>query len=98
MTPTNNNKLAQGADKVTDLNGFRAVKALLRFAADYRIAEIEGSGLDSGRVFIHLRSGFRFAHPYLTVTLSAGSVAELKYARSLIEKMPREKKKLATVV
>jgi hypothetical protein len=64
-------------------NGFRAMKALERAASDARVEEIEGAGMDEGRVFIHLARGFWFAVDGCH-SRSVGSAAELKDAMQLI--------------
>ena len=46
--------------KITDTNGFRALKALEKAAALDAVDEIEGNGMEPGRVFIHLRAPYRF--------------------------------------
>jgi len=68
-------------------NGFRALASLQRAALDTRIAEIEGGGLDDGRVFLHLRPGYIFAG-YGGVTKSVGTASELRAALQLIEEVP----------
>ena len=65
--------------RIGDLNGFRAVAALRRAAADPRIEEIEGGALDEGRVFLHTVQGWRFSD-YDSRTKSVGSAAELRAA------------------
>jgi len=71
------------ASKITVANGFRARKALLKVAADPRVEEIEGAGMDEGRVFIHLAKGYWFGSALGTHSHSVGSVDEIKYAMSL---------------
>ena len=48
--------------KISELNGFRAVAALTKAAQDPRVAEIEGNGMDEGRVMIILYRSCMFAH------------------------------------
>jgi hypothetical protein len=68
--------------KIGDTNGFRALKSLQRAAQDARIDEIEGGGMDDGRVFLHLRHGYTFAGE--GATRSVGSAAELRAALAKI--------------
>lgn len=67
-----------------DFNGFKAVKTLQRALTDSRVDEIEGAGLDDGRVFIHLKRGYTFtlheAH-----SCSVGSAADVREALQYIE-------------
>lgn len=74
--------------KITYRNGFRAIKSLEKAAADPRVEEIEGNGMDEGRVFIHLIDGLWFGEMEGTTLKSVGSAAEIKYAMSLIEEKP----------
>lgn len=74
--------------KITYRNGFRAIKALDKVAADPRVEEIEGNGMDDGRVFIHLVDGLWFGPMECTTCKSVGNIEEIKYAMSLIEKKP----------
>lgn len=76
--------------KITYLNGFRAVKALERVADDPRVEEIEGGGMDEGRVFIHLVKGLWFGPHEMTTCKSVGNAQEIKSAMSLIEEKPSE--------
>ena len=64
---------------ITNSNGFRGMATLQRIARDSRIAEIEGGGMDEGRVFLHAAAGWRF-RDYGTVSKSVGSVRELRDA------------------
>lgn len=81
----NRNTNCDAFPKITNLNGFRAVSSLKRASYDERIQEIEGNGMDEGRVFIHLVAGYWFGAAEGTTCYSVGSVAELRYAISLIE-------------
>jgi hypothetical protein len=65
-------------------NGFRAMKTLEKISTDARIDEIEGAGMDEGRVFIHLKRGFIFRNEGAHL-MSVGSASEIRYAMSLIE-------------
>jgi len=67
-------------------------RALVRAARDPRVAEIEAEGMDDGRVFLHLRAGFRFAAPYACRTKSVGSAADILRFLSLIESVPQPTK------
>lgn len=69
--------------KIGDTNGFKAMKALQRAAADPRIAEIEGGGLDDGRVLLHAARGWKF-DGYDSASKSVGSVKELREALSIL--------------
>lgn len=71
--------------KIGDTNGFRAMASLRRAAADPRVEEIEGGGMDDGRVFIHLRRGYWFGPCEMTHCYSVGSAAEIRDAFSMIE-------------
>lgn len=73
--------------KISNTNGFRAMATLRKAATDPRVAEIEGAGMDEGRVFIHLHEGFWFA-PYRGGTHSVGSAAEIREALAMIEPQP----------
>lgn len=68
---------------ISETNGFRALKALQKISEDSRVEEIEGYGLDDGRVFIHLKRGYMFDEDG-SRTKSVGSVADIKYVMSLI--------------
>jgi hypothetical protein len=74
--------------KIGDTNGFRAMAALRKAAADARVEEVEGEGMDDGRVFIHLAPGYWFGAARGTHTMSVGSAAELRYAMGKIEPEP----------
>jgi hypothetical protein len=71
--------------KITDTNGFKPVSALRKVARDPRIEEIEGHGMDEGRVFLHLVPGYRFTG-YGTTCHSVGNPEEIAWALSLIQK------------
>jgi hypothetical protein len=60
-------------------NGFRAMRSLERAAQDSRVEEIEGAGMDAGRVFVHLTDGYIFQMEG-THLRSVGSAAELRAA------------------
>jgi hypothetical protein len=60
---------------LTNPNGFRPLAALRHAAADQRVQEIEGGGMDPGRVFIHLRPGWHFGDG--NRTQSVGSAVEV---------------------
>lgn len=66
-------------------NGFRAMKALEKAALDSRVEEIEGAGMDEGRVFIHLKKGFIFGAGEGAHLKSVGSKAELESTLRTIE-------------
>lgn len=72
-------------NKIGDTNDFPDIAALRRAARDPRIREIEGGGMDDGRVFIHLASGFVF-DGYDSSSKSVGDAAEIKHVMSLIKK------------
>lgn len=65
---------------IGDTNGFKAMATLRRAAADPRVAEIEGGGMDEGRVFIHLKPGFWFGPYERTHSQSVGSAANVRDA------------------
>jgi len=67
------------------MNGFRAVAALRRVAADPRVACVEGEGLDPGRVFIHLRPEYWFGPAIRGRSKSVGSAAEIAAAMAKVE-------------
>lgn len=71
--------------KITCLNRFRAVVALNKVAADDRVQEIEGEGMDEGRVFIHLKPGYILGGGHDTHSFSVGSIEEMKYKMSLVK-------------
>jgi len=78
--------ITPGMTKITDRNGFKAWSSLRRAVYnDDRIEEVEGGGCDEGRVFIHLAKGYWFGQYEGTSSRTVGSLAELKYALSLIE-------------
>lgn len=64
-------------------NGFRAMKSLEKISTDPRIDEIEGAGMDDGRVFIHLKPGYIFKGDGCHLR-SVGSATELKDTMSMI--------------
>lgn len=72
-------------NKITDANGFEDMRALRRVARDARIREIEGGGMDDGRVFLHLRSGYVF-DGYASSSKSVGDDFEIRHAVALIRK------------
>ena len=69
--------------KITYSNDFSAMKTLEKAALDPRVVEIEGHGMDEGRVFIHLRPEYVF---YLSECScrSVGSAAEVRMAMASI--------------
>lgn len=71
--------------KIGNVNGFADIKALRLAARDKRVREIEGWGMDDGRVFIHLVSGYVF-DGYESSSKSVGSSAEIERVMSLIKK------------
>jgi hypothetical protein len=71
----------QWTAKVGDLNDFPHLAALRKIANDPRIAEIEGGGLDSGRVFLHASLGWLFGEQR---SKSVGSREEIKQAMKLL--------------
>lgn len=71
--------------KITDANDFPDMRALRRAARDKRIREIEGGGMDDGRVFLHLHSGYVF-DGYQSSSKSVGSEFEINHAIALIRK------------
>jgi hypothetical protein len=73
--------------KITDANGFRAMKSLEKAAADPRVDEIEGNGCDDGRVLIHLIDGYWFEH-YETVSKGVGSAEDVRDAMAMIRPRP----------
>ena len=73
--------------KITYTNGFSVVKTLQRAAADPRVIEIEGNGMEEGRVFIHLRPGYVFSLSECSCR-SVGSAREVRETMASI--MTRE--------
>ena len=71
--------------KITYTNGFRAMASLRKAAADPRVEEIEGHGMDEGRVFVHLVKGYWMGELNGTHSFSCGSAAELKRKMADIE-------------
>lgn len=69
--------------KITDHNDFPDMPALRKAARDKRVREIEGGGMDDGRVFIHLVSGYVF-DGYDSSSKSVGSAEEIDRVMSLI--------------
>jgi len=61
-------------------NGFRAMASLRKANDDPRVAEIEGAGMENGRVFVHLETGFWFGPHETAHSRSVGSAAELRDA------------------
>lgn len=76
--------------KITDANGFRPMHTLTKAACDFRVDEIEGAGMDDGRVFIHLTDGFWFEE-YECGSKSVGSAADVRYAMAMIRPRPKVK-------
>lgn len=76
--------------KITYRNGFRAMKSLEKAADDPRIEEIEGNGMDEGRVFLHCSKGYWFGPMEGTTCFSVGSAQEIRFGMSLIEERPKE--------
>ena len=81
--------MTNAAAKITYRNGFRAMKSLLKAAEDPRIQEIEGWGMDEGRVFICLKDGWVFNDDPNVPTnnhrsKSVGNASDIKYAMSLV--------------
>lgn len=74
--------------KMSDLNGFRALATLAKVAQDPRVEEIEGGGMDEGRVFIHLRPGYWFGSTEQTHSKSVGSAADCREYMKLVEHCP----------
>ncbi len=75
--------------KITDANDFADMKALRKVARNKLIEEIEGGGMDEGRVFLHLVDGYEFTG-HGTTCLSVGDAAEIEYALSLIVKQVKK--------
>ena len=81
--------MTNAAAKITYRNGFRAIKSLLKVAADPRVEEIEGHGMDDGRVFLFLGPNWVFNDDPTVPTnnhrsKSVGNAAEIKYAMSIV--------------
>jgi hypothetical protein len=74
--------------KIKGRNGFPSFMALRDAARDPRVAEIEGEGMDDGRVFIHLRDGYWFEH-YECGSKSVGSAEDVRNALAMIRPRPR---------
>lgn len=73
--------------KIGDTNDFPDMKSLRNVARDKRVREIEGGGMDDGRVFIHLVSGYVF-DGYDSSSKSVGSTSDINHAMSLINAQP----------
>lgn len=73
--------------KITDANGFRAIKSLKKAADDPRVDQIEGADMDDGRVFIHCAEGYWFEH-YETFSKSVGSAEDVRRAMTMIRPRP----------
>lgn len=72
--------------RISAHNGFKAMATLRRAALDPRIAEIEGAGMDEGRVFLHAKPGFRFgAGEGAQCSMSVGSAFDVRRALRLLE-------------
>jgi len=70
-------------------NGFSAIAALRKAYNDPRVAEIEGVGVDDGRVLIHLTAGWCFDHPsYDTHVKGVGTAVDLRDAMKSIRPDP----------
>lgn len=65
--------------RITDVNGFKAKAALAKAARHKGVAEIEGGGMDEGRVFLHATDGWWFKW-HCTTSKSVGSASELASA------------------
>lgn len=65
-------------------NGFSAMKSLEKAGTDPRIVDIEGAGMDEGRVFLHLKHGFYFKYDGCHLK-SVGNAAELRDAMREID-------------
>ena len=74
--------------KITDANGFSPMRALVKVAADPRIDEIEGAGMDDGRVFLHLCDEYWF-EGYDCGSKSVGDEDDIRYAMSLVRRRPK---------
>lgn len=67
--------------KITNSNDFKPFRSLISAANDPRVDEIEGGGMDDGRVFIHLKSGYCFGHGYDKAhSKSVGNSSEVRKA------------------
>jgi hypothetical protein len=76
---------SDNVSKIKDTNDFKPVSALRKAAADPRVEEIEGGGMDDGRVFIHLKKGYAFGKGYDTThSKSVGNAAEVTDALKAI--------------
>lgn len=69
--------------KIGNTNGFSAIATLRKAALDPRVNEIEGEGMDKGRVFVHFNNGWIHESDG-THSFSAGSAAELRYGMNLM--------------
>lgn len=73
------------AASISNTNGFKPMSALRKAAADPRVDEIEGGGMDDGRVFIHFKNGWAYPYPDTTHSRSVGSAQDVKYALSEVK-------------
>lgn len=74
--------------KIGDTNHARYIKALIKAADDERVEEIEGGGMDEGRVFIHFKTGFWLGPCEATHSASVGSAADVREAMSQVQPCP----------
>ena len=74
---------------ITDSNEFQPLAALRKAANHPAVAEIEGGGMDAGRVFIHLKSGWIF-DGYDALSASVGVNLESEGASMTRAEIARE--------
>jgi hypothetical protein len=68
---------------IGDTNGFKPLSALRKAAKHPAVEEIEGGGMDDGRVFLHLRDGFTFDGEGRSI--GVGDALEVQQALASIE-------------
>ena len=74
---------------ITDTNGFEPISALRKIAAHPAVDEIEGGGMDAGRVFVHLKDGWK-VKGYDTRSFSVGVALESEGASMRYAEISRE--------
>jgi len=68
---------------IGDTNDFKPLSVLRKAAKHPAVEEIEGCGMDNGRVFLHLRDGFTFGGEGKSI--GVGNAQEVRDALALIE-------------
>ena len=71
------------AARIGNTNDFKPLSALRKAAKHPAVEEIEGWGMDDGRVFLHLRDGFTFGGEGKSI--GVGDAQDVKDALASIE-------------